>query len=166
MAQETIEVSGSEILVNVAAAGLAEAILGADLSGSLAAGGTEAILLVEDEAFVRVVTAEVLESAGYRVTLAATAAEAWKSLETRRQDPECVNLLLTDVLLPGKSGFELSKEFMAMCPGGKILLMTGCADHLACCDRFTCARGYLAKPFSVETLLRKVRAALDLNSFA
>src|SRR5271168_4451609 len=137
MANETIEVSGSEILVDVAAAGLAEAILGADLSGSLAAGGTEAILLVEDESFVRLVTAEVLESAGYRVTLAATAAEAWKNLEMRWQDSEFVDLLLTDVLLPGKSGYELSKEFVAMCPGGKSLLMTGCAENLACCDRFT-----------------------------
>lgn len=164
MVNETIGVSGSIVLPSVASAALVEAILGATFSESTATG--ETILLVEDEAFVRVVTAEVLESAGYRVTLAATAAEAWKSLEMQGRDSEFVDLLLADVLLPGKSGYELSKEFVAMCPGGKILLMTGCAEHLACCNRFACDRADLAKPFSAEMLLRKVRAALDLSSFA
>jgi DNA-binding response OmpR family regulator len=84
----------------------------------------------------------------------------------RWQYSEFVDLLLADVVLPGKNGYELSNEFVAMCPGGKILLMTGCAEQLARCDRCTWDRACLAKPFSAETLLRKVRAALDRNSFA
>ncbi|MGA2413312.1 MAG: response regulator [Candidatus Sulfotelmatobacter sp.] len=158
--EETTRVSEAEIVPAIASAELAEAILGTEFSSSVAAGGSESILLVEDEAFVRTVTAEVLQSAGYRVTLAATAAEALRSLEMQQQDSEFVDLLLVDVVLPGKSGYEISTVFAALCPGGKILLMTGHAEHLASCDRFTADQAYLAKPFTAETLLRKVRAAL------
>ncbi len=164
--EETTQVSGGEVVPAIASAELAEAILGADFSSSSASGSSESILLVEDEAFVRTVTAEVLQSAGYRVTLAATAAEALQSLELQQQESEFVDLLLVDVVLPGKSGYEISAVFAALCPGGKILLMTGYAEHLACCDRFTADQAYLAKPFTAETLLRKVREALHRNSLA
>ena len=158
--EEATRVSEAEIVPAIASAELAEAILGTEFSSSIAAGGSESILLVEDEAFVRTVTAEVLQSAGYRVTLAATAAEALQSLELHQQESELVELFLVDVVLPGKSGYEISTVFAALCPGGKILLMTGHAEHLASCDRFTADQAYLAKPFTAETLLRKVRAAL------
>ena|SRR5271166_6785278 len=166
MDNETLQVSGPEILPIIASPGLAEAILAANFSDSIATGETETILLVEDEAFVRAVTSEVLQSAGYVVKLAASAAEALEKLEKQTPGSEFVDLLLADVVLPGKSGYELSQEFAALCPMGKILLMTGYAEHLAWCGQFVTDQAYLAKPFSAETLLRKVRAALDLNSFA
>src|SRR5271169_5407250 len=64
-------------------------------------GGPETILLVEDEGFVRKVTAEVLESAGYKVVIAGNAGEA---LEVYRRLSGPVDLLLADVVMPGMSG--------------------------------------------------------------
>jgi CheY-like chemotaxis protein len=166
MDKETRQLIGPPILPIFASPGLAEAILAANFSHSLATGENEIILLVEDEAFVRTVTSEVLESAGYRVRLAASAAEALERLGEQMPGSEFVDLLLADVVLPGKSGYELSQEFAALCPAGKILLMTGYAEHLAWCHQFVNERLYLAKPFSADTLLRQVRAALDRNSFS
>jgi CheY-like chemotaxis protein len=76
-------------------------------------GGPETVLLVEDEAFVRNVTAEVLESAGYSVVIARSAAEA---LEKFRGFSTPLDLLLSDVVMPGISGHELAREFESLCP--------------------------------------------------
>ena len=126
----------------------------------LCLGGPETILLVEDEGFVRKVTAEVLESAGYKLVIARTGAEA---LDTYRQLSEPVNLLLADIVMPGMSGQDLAVEFERLCPRARVLLMSGYAGQLASCQVSRCARPYLAKPFSVRTLLRSVREILDTN---
>ena len=123
--------------------------------------GLETILLVEDEAFVRKATAEVLESAGYRLVTARSAAEA---LEAYRSSFRPVDLLLTDVILPGMSGRDLAAEFESLCPRARILLMSGQAEQLAGdVELSPNARKCLAKPFSIHTLLRKVREVLDTN---
>lgn len=121
-------------------------------------GGAETILLVEDEAFVRTVTAEVLRSAGYRIVAAANATQA---LEAYRDEPMQVDLLLTDVVMPGMSGRELAAEFKAVCPLGRVLLMSGYADEIALCDLSSQSKNYLGKPFSVGALLLRVREVLD-----
>ncbi len=85
----------------------------------------QTILLVEDEAFVRKVTAEVLESAGYRLVIAESAEEA---LAYRgRPAPD---LLLADVVMPGMSGRELAAEFTCLYPSTRVLLMSGYAGEL------------------------------------
>jgi two-component system cell cycle sensor histidine kinase/response regulator CckA len=117
--------------------------------------GPETILLVEDEEFVRKATAEVLESAGYRLVVAENAAEA---LEVCRTCLRPVDLLLTDVVMPGMSGRDLAAEFASVCPRARILLMTGHEHQLA-------GKEHLAKPFSIRTLLNRVREALDTNPF-
>ncbi len=123
--------------------------------------GLETILLVEDEAFVRKATAEVLESAGYRLVTARSAAEA---LEAYRSSFGPVDLLLTDVILPGMSGRDLAAEFESLCPRARILLMSGQAEQLAGdVEPSPNARKCLAKPFSIRVLLRKVREVLDTN---
>jgi CheY-like chemotaxis protein len=81
-------------------------------------GEPETILLVEDEAFVRKATAEVLESAGYGLLVAGSAAEA---LEICRQGCRPVDLLLADVVMPGMSGRELALEFKISCPRARVL---------------------------------------------
>ena len=124
-------------------------------------GGPETILLVEDEAIVRKVTAEVLESAGYRVVIARGAAEA---LEAYRRHPGPPDLLLADVVMPGMSGRELAAEFKTRCPLGRILLMSGYADQLALCQSSPDHKAYLGKPFSIGTLLKRVREVLDATS--
>ena len=123
-------------------------------------GGPETILLVEDEGFVRKVTADVLESAGYKLVIAGSAAEA---LEAHRRLSTPIHLLLADVVMPGMSGCELAAEFQSLRPRIRVLLMSGYTVQLAWCHLSPYAKTYLAKPFSVHVLLRKVREVLDAN---
>jgi two-component system cell cycle sensor histidine kinase/response regulator CckA len=121
-------------------------------------GGPETILLVEDEAFVRKVTAEVLESAGYRLVIARSAAEA---LEACRGYSGPLNLILADVVMPGMSGRELATELESFYPRARVLFMSGYAEQLVGCELSPYCKGYLAKPFSIGKLLRRVREVLD-----
>jgi CheY-like chemotaxis protein len=143
---------------DIASGADADAIVSAPFSEEGQTGGAETILLVEDEDFVRKVTGEVLESAGYRLVSARCAADA---LEAQRTCPEPVDLLLADLVLPGKSGHQLAYEFAGLCPRVRILLMSGYAEQLALGGLSAHGREYLSKPFSSRTLLRRVREALD-----
>ena len=120
--------------------------------------GSETILFVEDEAFVRRVAAEVLESAGYRVVVAASASEALQAY----RGTEPVDLLVADVVLPDMSGRELAVRVETSLPSARILLMSGYPEQLALCELSAHHRKYLAKPFSLHSLLRSVREALDM----
>ncbi len=117
----------------------------------------ETILLVEDEVFVRQATGEALESAGYRVLMAGSGTQA---LDARRRFPP-VDLLLADLVMPGISGHELARQFAILCPQVRILLMSGYAEQLALCKLSPYCEEYLAKPFSIQVLLRRVREALE-----
>jgi DNA-binding response OmpR family regulator len=121
-------------------------------------GGTETILLVEDDAFVRKVIGEALESAGYRLLIAGSAEE---SLEARQESSRAVDLLLADVVLPGMGGHALAAAFGGLHPHARILLMSGYAEQVALFRLSHCGSQYLAKPFSTHTLLRRVREVLD-----
>lgn len=121
------------------------------------AGQAETILLVEDEAFLRNITAEVLESAGYKLIVAGNASEAF---ELYRCDGP-VDLLLADIVMPGLSGRELAAKFEIMSPQIRVLLMTGYPEQLASRERSSLPENYLAKPFTSRVLLRKVREVLD-----
>jgi two-component system, cell cycle sensor histidine kinase and response regulator CckA len=118
--------------------------------------GAETILFVEDEAFVREVTCEVLRSAGYRVLTAKNAAEATHLYEARSDE---VELLLSDVVLPGESGRALAARLRRQSPWLKILLVTGYAEQMGLRDAMQ--EECLAKPFSTEVLLGRVRQLLD-----
>jgi len=119
-------------------------------------GRTRTILFVEDEAFVRRVTAEVLSAVGYRVLTAGNAAEAAEAYDLHCGD---VDLLLTDVVLPGKSGRALAQKLKQANPRLKVLLVTGYGDQM---EKQNADTGtWLAKPFSLGVLLRKVRQVLE-----
>lgn len=125
--------------------------------------GTEAsaaqtVLFVEDEAFVRGVASEVLSSAGYRVLVAGDATEAARSYEAQLG---AIDLLLSDVILPGESGRALAARLRRDNPRLKVLLITGYVEQMS--PHAAGAEECLAKPFSVEVLLRKVRQVLDRN---
>ncbi|MGB8911121.1 MAG: response regulator, partial [Candidatus Sulfotelmatobacter sp.] len=120
--------------------------------------GQETILLVEDEAFVRKATAEALESAGYRVLTAESASSA---LQARCEYSEQVDLLLADVVMPGGNGYELAAEFKFLYPEIRILLMSGYAEQPASLEPSPYRKQYMPKPFSVPTLLKRVREVLD-----
>jgi CheY-like chemotaxis protein len=112
------------------------------------------ILFVEDEAFVREVTAEVLRSAGYEVLTAKNTMEALRLYEQGRTE---VSLLLTDVVLPGETGRVLAGQLRQKNPELKVLFVTGYAEHMQLGQDDEC----LAKPFSMGVLLRRVRQMLD-----
>jgi two-component system cell cycle sensor histidine kinase/response regulator CckA len=122
------------------------------------------ILVVEDEEFVRKVTCEVLSFAGYQVLEARTAVEALRLFEQCRKN---VQLLLTDVVLPGRNGGTLSRELKALQPRLKTIFTSGYPENeiakhgLQEPDVF-----YLAKPFSVESLMRKITGVLGQNGGA
>jgi DNA-binding NtrC family response regulator len=125
----------------------------------LASSDAETILLVEDESFVREVTREVLESAGYQVFSARNAVEATNIFEQAESE---IDLLLTDVILPGENGRLLGAKLQQKNPGLKILYVTGYAAQMETKGK---DNDCLAKPFSTDTLLQRVRRILDEREF-
>jgi two-component system cell cycle sensor histidine kinase/response regulator CckA len=125
--------------------------------------GPKTILLVEDELFVRQATAAALESAGYRLLVAGSGAEG---LDLCRKCRHPVDLLLTDVVMPGMSGRQLAKEFEGLCPHARVLLMSGHAEQLARSELTGADRKCLVKPFSARILLGRVRELLDRNELS
>jgi DNA-binding NtrC family response regulator len=126
--------------------------------------GEGSILVVEDEDFVREVTCEVLLSAGYRVLRARTAAEAVRLFP---RNGERLQLLLTDVVLPGRSGQALAHELVAISPGLKTIFISGYPENeIAKQGIQGPGTFYLPKPFSVEMLLEQVRIALAARAGA
>ena len=120
--------------------------------------GSETILFVEDEAFVREVTSEVLQSAGYKVLAVKSADEAER---TNDQYPGQVDLLLSDVILPGKSGRTLASDLRRCCPTIAVLLVSGYAQQWTRNEAEGWTEECLAKPFSATALLRRVRQVLN-----
>lgn len=120
-------------------------------------GAGEHVLVVEDMASVRLSVAEVLADAGYRCTLAETIEEA---LDHLREQPG-IELLLTDVGLPGISGRELADMARTYRPGLPVLFMTGYAETALERQAFLGeGMDMLIKPFQIGELLAKVRHTL------
>ena len=121
-------------------------------------GGKETILLVEDETDLRELTRDLLAASGYTVLEAPNPADA---LRIVADAPPRIDLLLTDVVMPGMDGQELAGRLTARWPGLKVLFMSGYADEVIA-HRGVLARGTLLvqKPFARALLLRKIREAL------
>jgi two-component system, cell cycle sensor histidine kinase and response regulator CckA len=120
----------------------------------------QTILLVEDEPFVREVTREVLQSAGYRVLVAKNATEAGDVYKQRGYE---VDLLVTDVILPGETGRVLAARLRRANRGLKTLYVTGYIEQMSVLG--TANEDCLAKPFSSDALLERVRRMLDQGGF-
>lgn len=118
----------------------------------------ESILLVEDEDFVREVTYEVLVFAGYRVAKARNAAEA---LRVFHRCGDRVQLLLTDVVLPGRNGRDLARNLRIVQPDLKAIFISGYPDNEITKHGLQDAgMFYLPKPFSVQSLMEKIKLVL------
>jgi nitrogen-specific signal transduction histidine kinase len=122
-------------------------------------GGTETVLLVEDEEGLRELAREILEMQHYTVIEAATPGEALARLE-RHPDP--IHLLVTDVIMPQMSGRQLAAQVTRRRPEVRVLYMSGYTDdaivHHGVLDPGT---PFLQKPFTPASLARKVREILD-----
>jgi CheY-like chemotaxis protein len=117
------------------------------------------ILLVEDDAFVRSVAYEILCSAGYRVLAARNGADA---VRTFRGDGKNMQLLLTDVVLPDRDGFDLALELVTAESGLKAIFISGYPENSITRKGLQHPGWfYLPKQFSAVSLLRKVKEALN-----
>ncbi|KKK99590.1 hypothetical protein LCGC14_2631220, partial [marine sediment metagenome] len=127
-----------------------------------AAGGKETILLVEDEESLRGLAAKVLRKQGHTVIEAANGIEALETMAASGQ-PE-IDLLITDVIMPGMGGRELAGKLLEKYPGIKVLYISGYTDN-AIVHHGVLAEGvsFLPKPFSPISLAQKVRDTLDKN---
>jgi two-component system cell cycle sensor histidine kinase/response regulator CckA len=121
-------------------------------------GGSETVLLVEDEESVRQLVRETLESKGYKV-LEAENGEAALRIVSNYSDK--IDMLITDVVMPGMSGRELSARLCASRPQTKVLYLSGYTEdaigHEGVVDPHTV---FLQKPFTLQMLSRKVREVL------
>jgi signal transduction histidine kinase len=119
--------------------------------------GGRTVLVVEDEAEVRAIAAEILRAHGYTVLEAGDGREALQ-VAARQRAP--LHLLLTDVVMPDLNGWELAQRLTAMRPGVRAVFMTGyseiTADQGGRSDAVV-----LQKPFTPEALLQRVHEALD-----
>jgi len=121
--------------------------------------GTETVLVVEDAPAVRAVTRQVLERQGYTV-LEAPSGEAALVLATKHQGP--IQLLLTDVVMPGVSGRQLAELLAPLRPDMLVLYTSGYTDDSVVRHRvLESGIAYLQKPFTPDGLARKVREVLD-----
>jgi len=122
-------------------------------------GGTETIMVVEDDDGVRDLVRLMLESNGYEVLTVRDADEAARVCTER---PSGVDLLLTDVMMPEVNGRDLAERLGALAPSMRILFMSGYSDEAV--HRHGVlgeSAAFLEKPFTERTLARKVREVLD-----
>jgi PAS domain S-box-containing protein len=122
-------------------------------------GGTETILVVEDELALRELACVLLQEAGYTVLESSGVEDA---IAIAKDSDRTVDLLLTDVVMPRLDGCELANQLVALRPNLKILFMSGYTDDVIV-HRGVLKHGtvLVQKPFTKATLLRKVRETLD-----
>ena len=129
------------------------------LAMPVAAGGHETILLVEDEAAILDMAANLLRRQGYTVLAAATPGEALGLADTCART---IDLLLTDVIMPEMNGRDLARRLLDRQPGLRQLYMSGyTADVIGSHGVQDGGLNFIAKPFTMKNLARKVRAVLE-----
>jgi len=125
--------------------------------------GTETILLVEDEELVRKLSRAMLETCGYTIIEACDGLEALKICD----EGSCkIDLLLTDVVMPQMGGRELAEKLTERLPDIKILFTSGYTDDAVIRHGIIETNtNFIQKPFTFDTLNRKVRKLLDAEDF-
>jgi two-component system cell cycle sensor histidine kinase/response regulator CckA len=119
--------------------------------------GYEVVLVAEDEEAVRRVVVTTLTNAGYQVVVATDGVNALEVASTRPN----IDLLLTDVVMPGLDGRKLAEALLAARPSLKVLFISGHPDDRLKPGGLITSPDLLDKPFDPRTLLERVRAALD-----
>ena len=126
-------------------------------------GGTETVLLVEDESIVRGLATRILRDRGYSVLEAANGADALKVAGDRMEKD--IHLLLTDVVMPQMSGTNLASRLRQLRPGIKVLFTSGYSDIAVSQNGvLDLESSFIQKPFTPLALAQKVREVLDGNA--
>jgi PAS domain S-box-containing protein len=121
--------------------------------------GDETVLVVEDESSVRGIIERVLSGNGYRVLLAVSGSEALR-ISGEHEGP--IDLLITDVVMPGMGGGEVASRLETAKPGLRVVVMSGYTENaIGHHGILETGMEYLRKPFTADALLRKVREVLD-----
>ena len=122
----------------------------------------ETILVVDDEAQVRTLARDILLGAGYEVLEAEDGEQALRVAEDHQG---AIHILLTDIMMPGINGKELADRFLVVRPDTKPIFMSGrAAEVISDAGVLIPVDAFLAKPFTVERLLNKVRERLEYRS--
>jgi PAS domain S-box-containing protein len=122
-------------------------------------GGTETLLLVEDEAAVRSSARRLLERQGYTVLEARHGGDALRIVEESGRQ---IDLVVTDLVMPEMGGKELAERLRAHRPGLKVLFMSGYTEKVIAAGGIMPPNtGFVEKPFTVEQLMRRLREILD-----
>ncbi|HMS01875.1 MAG TPA: response regulator, partial [Gemmatimonadaceae bacterium] len=128
-------------------------------SPTFPAGGSETLLVVEDDPSVRALARRLLERLGYTVIAHASGAEALAWLAGSTQP---VHLLLTDVVMPGMNGRQLADQVETMRPGTRVLFTSGYTANVIVQQGVLKPNvAYLPKPYNAALLARRVREVLD-----
>jgi CheY-like chemotaxis protein len=150
---------GATFKVYVPASEPSAELVATSVPETLSLRGTERLLVVEDEDAVRRLAALVLRRAGYLVLEAASAKEAEELIA---EQAVAVDLLVTDVVMPGSSGTALYERVSARQPSLKVLFMSGYTDDAVVRQgRLEAGAAFLQKPFTADGLLRKIRDILN-----
>jgi CheY-like chemotaxis protein len=124
------------------------------------ASNDEVVLIVEDEAIVRMLVVDVLSEFGYRVLEAADGPTALRILQSEPR----IDLLVTDIGLPGLNGRQLADAARVNRPGLKVLFMTGYAETAASSSFLQPGMAIITKPFVMDTLASRIREMLEAQS--
>lgn len=152
---------GTTFKVFLPAATTPEAPGGAAVREGAPPRGTETILLAEDDESIRALAGDALTAMGYRVL---TAKDGLEAARVAAEHSEPIDLLLTDVVMPGLSGPELAARLSGERPGLRVLFMSGYAEpQFAAQVGLGRPRALLQKPFALRDLGRQVRAVLDAS---
>ena len=119
----------------------------------------ETILVADDEAQVRSLARDILQGAGYCVLEAEDGEQALRVAENHQG---AIHVLLTDIMMPGINGKELAGRFIVLRPDAKAIFMSGrVAEVISNAGGLIPADAFLAKPFTAERLLSKVRERIE-----
>ncbi|MBI4964937.1 MAG: PAS domain S-box protein [Desulfomonile tiedjei] len=126
---------------------------------SMPAGGTETILMVDDEDLVRELGARILTKAGYTVLTAGNGKDA---LEVYQKEQNRIALVVLDLIMPEMGGRQCLEEILRLNPAGKVLIASGYSANGRTKETMEIgAAGFVAKPYDVRQLLEMVRNVLD-----
>ncbi len=150
---------GSTFKIYLPAAGRKKAVPDARIPETAVRGGTESILVVDDEVLIRETAAEMLSHYGYTVLLAENGEAA---LEMFRHQMDDIHLIIMDISMPGMGGYQCMQEILKESPDAKVVIASGYAtsDHAREASELGAA-GFIGKPYRFDDIIATVRQLLD-----